>query len=62
MRSKNVVLLGSQVPQECSQAVSDMVEACLDQRPNVRPTSQQIICIIEASMADNAAGDSSTSS
>ena len=62
MRSQDVVLLGLQVPQECSKAVSDMVEACLDQRPSVRPTSQQMICVIEASIADNAAGDLSNSS
>ena len=54
-----VVLLGLQVPQECSQAVSDMVTACLHRDPSKRPVAQQIIYVIESSIvsiADNAAG------
>ena len=54
---KRILLLGLQVPQECPQAVSDMVFACLKRDPSCRPTAQQIIHVIENSMADNQAGE-----
>lgn len=44
-------LLGLQVPQECPQAVSDMVFACLNTDPEKRASAQQIIHVIEASIA-----------
>ena len=53
--SNQYFLLGLQIPQECPQAVSDMVVACLSQQPSSRPTAQQIINAIETSMADNPA-------
>lgn len=37
-----------QVPEECPQAIADMLSACLDQA-NKRPTPQQIQDVIEAS-------------
>ena len=46
-----VFLLGLQVPQECPQAVNDVVFACLNQDPDKRPSAQQIIHVIEASTA-----------
>ena len=45
-----------QVPEECPQVVSDLVIACTSQKPSDRPTSQQIISIIEASLAHPEAG------
>lgn len=45
------VLLGVQVPQECPQAVSDIVVGALRRDPKDRPTAQEIICVIESSMA-----------
>lgn len=41
-----------QVPQECPQVISDVVAACTSQLPVDRPTAQQIIYVIESSMAD----------
>ncbi|KAL3138988.1 hypothetical protein ABBQ32_005793 [Trebouxia sp. C0010 RCD-2024] len=41
-----------QVPQECPQVISDVVEACTSQLPMDRPTTQQIIYVIESSMTD----------
>ena len=51
-----VVFLDLQVPQECPKAVSDMVDACCSQQPSDRPTAQQIIYVIECSIADHPAG------
>ena len=50
-----VFVLVLQIPQECPQAVSDMVFACLSGNPGHRPTAQEIIQVIECSMADNSA-------
>ena len=36
-----------QVPEECPQAVSDLVSACLEQEAADRPTAQQIIHVIQ---------------
>lgn len=36
-----------QVPEECPQAVSELVSACLDQEAADRPTAQQIIHVIQ---------------
>ena len=47
-----------QVPQECPQVISDMVALCMSQEPGDRPTAQQIICIIESTMA-NTRGETS---
>lgn len=50
-KANMLFLLGLQVPQECPQAVSDMVFACLNADPDKRPSAQQIIHVIEASIA-----------
>ena len=41
-----------QVPEECPQAVSIMVCACLDQQPANRPTAQHIFQVIQTSIQD----------
>ena len=41
-----------QVPEECPQAVSDMVYACLDQQAAKRPTAQHIFQVIQTSIKD----------
>jgi len=41
-----------QVPEECPQAVSNMVCACLDQQPANRPTAQHIFQVIQTSIQD----------
>ena len=51
-----IVMLDVQVPQECPQAVSDMVLAGLCQDPSRRPTAQQIIYAIQSSMTHEPAG------
>ncbi len=38
-----------QVPQECPQEVADLVDACLDQCADSRPTADDIIRVIEQS-------------
>ncbi|DBB12705.1 TPA: hypothetical protein ACH3X3_005482 [Trebouxia sp. C0006] len=40
------------VPEECPQAVSDMVCACLDQQAAKRPTAQHIFQVIQTSIQD----------
>lgn len=51
------VLLVLQIPQECPQAISDMCMACHSEDPDDRPTTQQIIFVIESSIADIKAGN-----
>lgn len=41
----------TQVPQECPQAVSHIVAACVSPNPRERPSAQEIIQVIESSMA-----------
>lgn len=48
-----IVWLGVQVPRECPQAVSDLVGVCLSTYPCDRPTANDIMCVIETSIADN---------
>ncbi|KAL3150426.1 hypothetical protein ABBQ32_000262 [Trebouxia sp. C0010 RCD-2024] len=46
-----------QIPEECPQAISDMVMACHSEKPDDRPTTQEIIRVIESSIADIEAGN-----
>ena len=42
-----------QVPEECPQAVSELVNACLEQEAANRPTAQQIIHVIQTHIGQN---------
>lgn len=48
---------GLQVPEDCPQAVSDLVFACLHQHAANRPDALQIIQILQSSIADNSQVD-----
>ena len=48
----HTIFVVPQIPQECPQVVSDLVAACTSQLPGDRPTTQQIISVIESSMAN----------
>ncbi len=39
-----------QVPEECPQAIADLVDTCLNESPAARPTAQQIFDIISSTL------------
>jgi serine/threonine protein kinase len=41
--------IGCRVPEECSQEVSDLIDACLQTDPHQRPTASEVLQLLQAS-------------